>query len=110
MSMTDFNQELERFMKENTHLLLEHISIEFDPHEYEIQLEAAGKPHTQYMQEMAQYKEEMRAYKIWQATSVDEITAYKESEKKRIAKAKLNRTKERLHKEMAAVEAKLEKA
>jgi hypothetical protein len=62
------------------------------------------------MQEMATYEKEMKAYKIWQATNADEIIAFKEAEKKRIAKAKLQRTKDRLAKEMAAVEAKLEKS
>jgi hypothetical protein len=110
IALDDLTREVEAFMKEHTHLTADDVSIEFDPHEYEISLEAAGKSHVQYMQEMEQYKEDMRSYKIWQATKADEITAYKESEKKRIAKAKLQRTQERLKKEMAAVEAKLEKA
>jgi hypothetical protein len=108
--MSDLKLEVESFMKEHIHLTMADISLEFDPHEYEIILEAAGKSHKQYMEETEQYKKEMKAYRIWQATKADEITAYKEGEKKRIAKAKLNRTKERLTKEIAAVEAKLEKA
>jgi hypothetical protein len=108
--LPDLKEEVEEFLKEHTHLTMADVSLEFDPHEYEITLEASGKSHTQYMEEMEQYKKEVKAYKIWQATKADEITAYKEAEKKRIAKAKLNRTKERLHKEMVAVEAKLRKA
>jgi hypothetical protein len=73
-------------------------------------LMAAGKSHTQYEREMVQYQKEMKAYKLWQIERADDIIAFKEAEKKRVAKAKLNRTKERLAKEMAAVEAKLEKA
>jgi hypothetical protein len=108
--MTDFNLEVEKFMKEHTHLSLCDISLEFDPHEYEIILEAAGKSHTQYEKEMVQYKKEMKAYKLWQIERADDIIAFKEAEKKRIAKAKLQRTQDRLNKELAAVEAKLERA
>jgi multidrug resistance efflux pump len=108
--LPDFNREVEAFMKEHTHLKLGDISIEFDPHEYEVSLEAAGKSHTQYMKEIAEYQKDLKAYRIWQATNADEIIAFKEAEKKRIAKAKLQRTKDRLAKEMAAVEAKLEKS
>jgi hypothetical protein len=110
ISITDFNLEVEKFMKEHTHVRLCDISIEFDPYEYEVTLEAAGKSHIQYEKEMVQYKKEMKAYKLWQLERADDIIAFKEAEKKRIAKAKLNRTKERLAKEIAAVEAKLEKA
>jgi hypothetical protein len=106
----DFNEQVEAFMKKHTHLTLADISIEFDSHAYEITLEAAGKSHTQYEKEMRQYKKEMKAYKLWQIEKADEIIVWKEAEKKRIAKAKLQRTQDRLNKELAAVEAKLEKA
>jgi hypothetical protein len=99
-------------MKMHTHLDCDDISLEWDYDDsyVNMQLSAAGKSHAQYMQEMATYEKEMKAYKIWQATNADEIIAFKEAEKKRIAKAKLQRTKDRLAKEMAAVEAKLEKS
>jgi multidrug resistance efflux pump len=108
--MRDFSHELEEFMKEHTHLTVADVSLEFDPHEYEITLEAAGKSHAQYEKEMVQYKKEMKAYKLWQIERADDIIAFKEAEKKRIAKAKLQRTQDRLNKELAAVEAKLERA
>jgi hypothetical protein len=110
ISMRDFSHELEEFMKEHTHLTVADVSLEFDPHEYEITLEAAGKTHIQYNKEMVQYKKEMKAYKLWQIERADDIIAFKEAEKKRIAKAKLQRTQDRLNKELAAVEAKLERA
>jgi len=112
MSIKELNEEVESFMKMHTHIDLNDISLEWDYDDSYVtmQLSAAGKSHAQYMQEIAKYKKEMKAYRIWQATNADEIVAFKEAEKKRIAKGKLQRTQERLKKEMAAVEAKLEKA
>ena len=106
MSVVEFNEQVALFMKEHAHLKLEHISIEFDNENYEYSLEAAGKSHAQYMKEMAQYKRDMKKYNDWRADNREAIIAFKESEKRRIAKAKLQRTTDRLKKELAAIEAK----
>jgi hypothetical protein len=112
MSVKEFNEQVEIFMKKNTHLVLDDIAVEWEYDEgyVDLSLVAAGKPYAQYQKEVKQYKKELKAYNLWRVNSADEIAAFKASEKKRIAKDKLKRTQDRLAKELAAVEAKLEKA
>ena len=75
---------------------------------FSIYLEAPPQSQRDYEAKLEAYKIELKQYKGWQQAHTEQITKYRENKKKRAAKTKLQRTKERLEKEMAAVEAKLE--
>jgi hypothetical protein len=75
-----------------------------------IVLSAPPQSHAAYEVDLAAYKLDLKAYQSWQKSHEKEIDKWKVAEKKKVAKRKLKRTQERLTKEMAAIEAKLEKA
>jgi hypothetical protein len=77
---------------------------------FTICLEAPPESQRGYEAKLEEYKIQLKEYKVWQEAHPEQITKYRENQKKKAAKTKLERTKERLAKEMAAVEAKLEKA
>jgi hypothetical protein len=74
-----------------------------------IVLEAPPQSQAAYEKKLEEYKIEFKAYKMWQKAHEKEIDKHKIKAKKATAKRKLKRTQERLKKEMAAIEAKLEK-
>ncbi len=83
---------------------------ETDWHGWTIMLEVPPQSQREYEAKLQAYKIEVKAYKMWQGKHEVEIDKHKIKEKKAAAKRKLKRTQERLAKEMAAIEAKLEKA
>jgi hypothetical protein len=104
---------IEKFKAENPGRSEREITLEIE-HEwhdgYGIYLVAPPETYRAYEKKLAEYKLDLKAYQSWQKAHPKEIEKHKAAQKKATAKRKLARTKDRLVKEMAAVEAKLEKA
>jgi len=114
ISIPELLDQVAAFRNKYPDLELKEITVDlaYDGYDYDscgIQLEAPGKPMSVYNREMNKYHKELKAWKEWRDNHKDNIIAFKESEKKRIALAKLERRKARLLKEAAEVEAKLNK-
>lgn len=114
IGITEVKEAVGAFKKKHPFLTDADICVEY---EYDngisgpgLMLTAAGKSYAQFQLEMQQYKRDLKKYNEWRQDNAEEIALFKVAEKKRIAKAKLERSKARLAKEMAAVEAKLEKS
>ncbi len=75
-----------------------------------IVLSAPPQSQRDYEAKLEAYKLDLKAYKSWQKSHEKEINKWKLAEKKKAAKRKLKRSQDRLVKELAVVEAKLEKA
>lgn len=112
MTVKAFKEQLRIFMDRYPHLTEEDISIEHNDDGYGIglYLEAAGKTNYVYQKELTKYNKDLKAYKDWKDKHAAEIAAYKVEEKKRIAIAKLEKSKARLAKELLVVESKLKEA
>lgn len=109
MTVKEFQEQLRIFMDKYPHLTEQDIEIEYD---YDgdgsgLIFTAVGKPHSVYQKELTKYNKDLKAYKAWKDEHAAYIATYKVEEKKRIAKAKLEKAKSRLAKELIAVESKL---
>jgi hypothetical protein len=109
-----FNECVEKFKTENPDRSEREIMLAIEDtdwdHNTAIVLSAPPQSQRDYEAKVDAYKIELKAYKMWQGSHEVEIDKHKVKEKKAAKKRKLKRTQERLVKEMAAIEAKLEKA
>ena len=109
MTLQELIREAEAFRDQYPHLTPKDILLEFYYDGDTVCLTAQGKTQAQYTKELKAYDKKLKVYNKWRTENAAAILNYKAEEKKRIAQAKLERTKDRLNKELAAVEAKLVK-
>ncbi len=113
ISLSHFLECVEKFKNEWPDMNPAHIGVEAEHDDYEgarIYLEAPPASFGNYEEKIDKYRVEYKAYKAWQIKHKKEILKAKEEQKIKAAKHKLERTKDRLTKEMEEVDAKLEKA
>ena len=111
LTIDELIYEVNLFVKKYPHLTTADITIEYEyDNDYGgLSLQAAGKPFEMRQKETEHYQRAMKEYNLWRATNVDEIAAWKKSEKKRIAHDKLLRAKARAEKELTEIQLKLGK-
>lgn len=110
VSLTDFLTNVSQFKKLYPHIEEEVISIEaVDDYYsgYKVILSASPTSLSAYREQFNEYKKELKLYQAWQKRHTKEIKQAKEDEATLRKRRKLERTKERLAKELVAVEAKL---
>lgn len=106
-------ESVEKFKVENPEVDSKDITVESmydDCGGISIYLTAPLQSREIYDKKIQEYKIELEVYESWRVKYKKEIEKHKAATKKLIAKRKLERLKERLNKELAAAEAKLEKA
>ena len=103
-------KEVETFMATYPHLTHEDIFIECDWHYYNLYLSAENVTLAEFNKQMGEYKEQLKIYTKWKINNKDAIIKHKADEKAHIAKDKLEKSKSRLIKELAALEAKIQQS
>lgn len=112
-TLSYMSESIEKFKSENPGVDPKDIMIEAEDNGYDgttIILTSPPQSKEIYDKKIQEYKIERKAYDAWRVKYKKEIGKYKAAKKKLVAKRKLERSKERLTKELAAVEGKLEKA
>jgi hypothetical protein len=108
-----FQECVEKFKTENPDRSEREIMVVIEDtdwgHNNSIHLSAPPESQRDYETKKEEYKLELKAYKMWQGAHEKEIDIHKVKQKKRAARTKLLRSQERLNKELAKVQAKLEK-
>ncbi len=106
-------ESIDRFKEENPEVDSKDIKIESEDNGYDgvvVFLTAPPQAAEIYDAKLDTYKIELKVYEAWRVKNKKEITKHKAAQKKLTAKRKLERSKERLAKELATVEAKLKGA
>lgn len=112
VSLAYLNECVEKFKTENPGLIKSSINVEVEENWSEgwyIFLTAPPESYNIYLTKLNQYNITLKEYKEWQKKNKKSIETHKARNKTATAKRKLERTRERLMKEMKGVESKLAK-